>query len=366
MISGIDMNPEIPQKITEVSAQWITAQLRRTSSLSDITVRSFQHNQIGEDQGNNGDIFRLSLDYDGEVREPRSLVLKVPAAAGGLFDPGQMNILNTGEISFYNELQGTVGLRTPKIYLAVSNSELNHHLILMEDLSALTTDSHQEYVSPDKARFGVQSLARMHARWWKDPRLRQIESIENYAVSSKKSPVAFSESWNAVRPRFSKDLGEYVVRFGDMLEEKIVRVQEHLGSAPVTLNHGDARPNNVIIDTTVDPPEPVFFDWQRPSFRRGAADLANFIGRGVEHSNDTGVVTGLVDHYLTNLLAGGVQDYDADQLLFDFRLGLHVPFHVMVFQASRINPGDGIENTVIPRRKDLFECVDALEALKAL
>ena len=75
MISGIDMNPEIPQKITEVSAQWITAQLRRTSSLSDITVRSFQHNQIGEDQGNNGDIFRLSLDYDGEVREPRSLVL---------------------------------------------------------------------------------------------------------------------------------------------------------------------------------------------------------------------------------------------------------------------------------------------------
>jgi hypothetical protein len=95
-------------------------------------------------------------------------------------------------------------------------------------------------------------------------------------------------------------------------------------------------------------------------------DLAHFIGRGIRHSNDAGVVTGLVDHYLTNLLAGGVQDYDADQLLFDFRLGLHVPFHIMVFQVSRINPEIGIENTAILKMKDLYECVDALEALKAL
>ena len=150
------------------------------------------------------------------------------------------------------------------------------------------------------------------------------------------------------------------------MEEKLGRVREHLGSAPVTLNHGDPRPYNMIIDSTVEPPEPVLFDWQRPTYRRGAADLAHFIGRGVKHSNDAGVVTGLVDHYLTNLLAGGVQDYDADQLLFDFRLGLWVPFHVMVFQASRTNPEIGIENTAVPKMKDLFECVAALEALEAV
>ena len=73
-----------------------------------------------------------------------------------------------------------------------------------------------------------------------------------------------------------------------------------------------------------------------------------------------------MDHYLTNLLDGGVQDYDADQLLFDFRLGLHAPFTIMVFQAFRTNPEIGIEKTAIPKMKDLFECVDALEALKML
>jgi hypothetical protein len=268
---AMDTITDIPQTISEVSPRWLTAQLRQTNGLSGVKVRSFQHNQIGEEQGNNGDIFQLHLDYDGEVREPRSLVLKLPAASGGLLEPDKMNLLNSRETSFYNELQGDVGLRTPRIYLAVSNTDLNHHLILMEDLSGLATDSHQEFVSPDKARIGVQSLARMHARWWEDPRLRHFEWIDDYATSYQLSPESFSESWSATRPRYSQEFGEYVVRFGDMLEEKLGRVLEHLGSAPVTLNHGDPRPNNMIIDFTVEPPEPVLFDWQRPLYRRGAA-----------------------------------------------------------------------------------------------
>ena len=213
---------------------------------------------------------------------------------------------------------------------------------------------------------GVQALASMHARWWEDSRLRNFEWIDNYAKSSQISRERFSKMWSVTRSRYSGEFGEYAVTFGNMFEEKIDRVLQHLGSAPVTLNHGDPRPANMVIDSTVEPPEPVLFDWQRPSYRRGAVDLAHYVGRGVMHSNDASVVTELVDYYYANLLNEGVRDYDADQLLFDFRLGLHIPFVIMVFQASRADPEVGIANTAILRTNGLIECVDALTALNDL
>ena len=358
--------PDIPQTISEISSSWLTAQLRRNSGLSDVTVRSFQHNQIGADQGYNGDIFQLHLDFDNVAQGPRSLVLKMPASTGGLFEPDMMNLLNSRETAFYNELQGKVGLRVPKIYVAVSDTDTNRHLILMEDLSDLITESYQEFVSPDKAMVGVQALAGMHARWWEDSRLRNFEWIDNYAKSSQISRERFSKMWSVTRSRYSGEFGEYAVTFGNMFEEKIDRVLQHLGSAPVTLNHGDPRPANMVIDSTVEPPEPVLFDWQRPSYRRGAVDLAHYIGRGVMHSNDASIVTELVDYYYANLLNEGVRDYDADQLLFDFRLGLHIPFVIMVSQAWRADPEVGIASTAILRTKGLIECVDALATLKDL
>ena len=360
------MPPEIPQAITEITPQWLTEQLTRREELSSVEVNSFDHTLIGVGQGNNGDIFQLQLQYSGSVQGPQTLVLKLPAASGGLFEPERMNLLNTRETSFYNELEGHVGMRVPKIYLAVSDTDLNRHLILMEDLSVLRDDAHQDDVSPEIGRLGVRALGNMHANWWNDPRLPNFDWIDNFAQSTQFSPEYFSKLWSSAKSRHAPEYGEYAVRFGDALEEKLARVLQHLGSAPVTLNHGDPRPANMFFDSTVSPPQPVLFDWQRPTMRRGAADLAQYISRGVRHSNDISVIEGLIDLYHTELTTGGVTGYSPEQLAFDFRLGLLIPFIIMAFNASRKGPDTDIADTMIPIEKDLPETVNALTAVEAL
>ena len=218
------MMPEIPQTIDEITPRWLTEQLTRREELAGVEVNSFRRRQIGIGQGNNGDIFQLRLEYTGQAGGPQTLVLKLPAASGGLFEPERMNLLNARETSFYNELENDVGLRVPNIYLAVSDTELNRHLILMEDLSVLRADAHQDYVTPEIGKLGVRALAGMHAKWWNDPRLPGYDWIDDFAQSTQFSPEYFSKLWSSAKSRYSREFGEYAVRFGDALDEKIARV----------------------------------------------------------------------------------------------------------------------------------------------
>jgi hypothetical protein len=360
---------EIPAHAGELTAQWLTDSLRSGGVIGPVaSVSSFESVTLGEGEGFIGDLARVTLTYEGADGDaPASLIAKFPTDLQANRQLGEMFVLYEHEIRFYNELAGEVPVRKPVHYFsamdpapkaaAIVQGILNllptaivlkllgpigraggsrRFVGLIEDLAPARVGDQVAGLSVADAELALSQLAKLHAHFWNDPRLEEMDWILPLNQDSRIAQGLFKQALPDFNEEFSALLPDRAFEIGDWLTDHGLELLDRLTEQPYTMLHGDFRPDNLFFgDGKTDWPVAVI-DWQSPTRGAGAYDVAYFIGWSI-NEEDHGAIDGLIEGYHTALVEHGVTGYSLDQCRRDYVLGQLMVQHRGVFLVGQLD-----------------------------
>jgi hypothetical protein len=315
-----------------IDAGWLTAQLRSHGFAAE--VKDFTRRQIGT--GQIGKCIRYEMDIDGDSAAPRSLIGKFPSddplsRATGV---ALRNFLK--EVSFYQQLQSSLRIRTPRCYFAQIKDEGPEFMLLLEDLSPAEQGNQLAGCSETVARAALSQLVGLHAPSWNDARLLELDWL---GQSTPESGAMVTSLYNAQLPGFME-------RFGDKLDAdqraiitafgQSSALQQRSQSEPFALVHIDFRLDNLLIDETGPEPIVTTVDWQSITVGNPMTDVAYFIGAGLLADTRRSAEDALVREYHQALLAAGIADYAWTNCWEDYRRATFAGFSVTVVASMLV------------------------------
>jgi hypothetical protein len=320
-----------PDDITpELLTEWL-----QKAGHAGAEVRGFRAERIGT--GQIGQCIRYELELSGD----RS---GVPPTVVGKFASDDPTSRQTGillrnfvkEVSFYQELQARLGIRTPRCYHAEIEGDGPDFVLLLEDLAPRRQGDQLAGCSPEVARAAVHELVGLHAPSWCDATLPPLEWLG--------APNDLTVQIG--RTLYRSQLGPFLDRFRARLEpdeaEIIERVADSTGPPfellgdVFSLVHVDYRLDNLLIDETQKPPSVAVVDWQSVTLGNPLADVAYFLGAGLLPEVRREVEREIVETYHGALLEAGVAGYDFERCWADYRRGAFAGFAVTVVAAPMV------------------------------
>ena len=245
----------LPTNPEEFTPAWMTEALASGGHLGDARVTGVTPASVGEGFGLLGSLARLSLAYDrDDPALPRTLVAKFPALAEVNREIARQYQVYVREVRFYQEIQDTIAMPTPRAFFAEYDPDTNDGVILLEDLAA-TNRIGDQLVPPERGELGplVDMLADLHAAWWGTAETPAVDWVPKF-----NAPV-----WQQVSGTMQGFWPTYQTGFGHMLtgelRDVIERVWanlpwllERLAEPPITLVHTDYRADNMFFPADGD------------------------------------------------------------------------------------------------------------------
>lgn len=310
----------LPTSIEALTPEWLTAALRE-GGLSDVTVTGVKSTVIGEGVGFIGQVARLELAYAASVAgAPPSIIAKLPSS-----DPGSRMIgvafgLYEREVRFYTELAPASDLPAPRCYFAAYDPSAGQSVVLLEDLAQGEFGDQVAGATPAQAEIAVDAIGRLHARWWQSPRLDELAWLTP-SIETLRQPILmmYEASWRPAIERlghlFTPEMIEVIPEMG----KRTMAVLDDLTTVPLTLGHGDYRPDNLFFGDAESGRPIVVCDWQGPGKAPGITDIAYFIAGSLEPDDRRVHEDELLRRYHNLLLEGGVRDYSFETLKEQYR-----------------------------------------------
>ena len=236
----------------DVTPELVTRCLRE-AGFASADVRSLRGTRIGT--GQIGQCVRYELELAGDSGDtPRSLVGKFPSDDPTSRQTGVLLGNFWKEVSFYQELQPRLGIRTPRCYYARIEGRGPEHALLLEDLAPAAQGDQLRGCTPAVARAAVLELVGLHAPTWCDRSLRALE----WLGAPDESTVQIG------RTLYQAQLPAFLARFRERLAADEVAILsrvamsagppfEPLGDVFAAL-HVDYRLDNLLIDESQTPP----------------------------------------------------------------------------------------------------------------
>jgi aminoglycoside/choline kinase family phosphotransferase len=310
--------PATPDRVTGL---WLTEALRGSSAVRAAAVESFRWQRIGEDQGDIGLIVRFRLGYDRREEDaPASVIGKfAPPDAGR---PCFLGAPFERELRFYRELAQNVGVPAPRFFGGGFDRDTGGGLLLLEDWGHLRAADLMAGCSLQDAERVVESLARMHAGWWDDARLRRFGWLppgDDYAdLPFRRWWDAYPERAAAVMP--GARLSPAFLEAGGRLCGRLREVFGALSRPPVTCVHRDVHAANLFFGSGAHDPPVLFMDWQLVGRGKGVGDLTYFAVSSLATADRRRWERGLVERYHALLARRGVAGYSLDRCWEDYQL----------------------------------------------
>jgi hypothetical protein len=298
-------------------------------------VRSLRGTRIGT--GQIGQCYRYELELAGDPGDtPRTLVGKFPSDDPTSRQTGVLLRNYWKEVSFYQQLQPRLGIRTPRCYHAHIEGQGPEHLLLLEDLAPAEQGDQLGGCTPEVARAAVLELVGLHAPTWCDASLEKLEWLG--------APSAMTLQIG--RSLYQSQLPAFLSRFRDRLAPDEVAIIERVADSkgpPFELLgevfaavHVDYRLDNLLIDATKSPPSVAAVDWQSLTLGSPLSDVAYFLGAGLVPEQRRAVEREIVEAYHAALGKAGVRGYDAARCWNDYRRGVFAGFAVTVVAAPLV------------------------------
>jgi len=322
---------EIPTD-ESIDATWLTAALRSNGFSAE--VKDFTRRQIGT--GQIGKCIRYDMEIEGDPNAPRSLIGKFPSddplsQATGV---ALRNFLK--EVSFYQQLQSSLSIRTPRCYFAQIKNEGPEFMLLLEDLSPAEQGNQLAGCSESVARAALAEIVGLHAPSWNDSRLLELDWLGR----------ATPETSDMVTTLYNTQLPGFLEKFGDKLDAdqraiisaygQSKALQQRSQSQPFSLVHIDFRLDNLLIDESGSAPVVTTVDWQSITLGNPMTDVAYFIGAGLLEDTRRPVEEKLVREYHQALLGAGIADYDWEDCWEDYRRATFAGFSVTVVASMLV------------------------------
>jgi len=339
-------------------------------------VASVERETLSDGKGFVGQVFRLRLGVEDDgATAPDTVIAKLPTTVRENRAMGELLGAYEREILFYRELAQEVPIRIPRAFFSQMEgtraSERDAEGAVMMDrmpmwlirlgmrlVTWIVTRRRREYVlliedlAPDRpgdqmkgcdaaqARGVVESIARLHARFWRDAALETCSWLRRLDLNPRTLHCVFLENSPAFRARFA-DRAPGLARILDWLEANALELMRSLhASGPETLLHGDLRLDNVTFPPDGAASAPAgFLDWQLCGRGPGVYDVAYFLSGALSADVPAPATIGLVEDYHAMLCAQGVTDYSREACLRDYQRGLLCTLH-RVASTDTMDLGD--------------------------
>jgi hypothetical protein len=344
--------PRIIASPTDITPDTLTAVLRESGALPRGEVVAVE---VHANDAFNSTISHLTLTYSDDVLgdAPMRVLLKRN------IDTAWAVRANAAEVAFY-QLIATLGDDLPMLlraYAAAHDPVSGKSHLLLPDLS----ETHETPVErarvlaldgvPDDAQLDgiVDAIAAFHAYWWDHPALGQPAlppsglygnkvAYEGFLASTASDWAAFSVAEDNDIPGDLRALYEAALPHLPALWDRYLA-----GRVParrhVTLCHGDCY-FAAFLCPRESGSRTYIIDWQGPFVDLAARDLnylfANFWTSAQRQEN--GREVRLLRRYHGALLAHGVEGYEWDDLVADYRLMLIIRIFLPIWDAVNRSP----------------------------
>lgn len=318
----------IPDRIDDISAEWLTAALRN-GGVIDCRITKAEFERIGEGRGNLSSIVRCRLHYDAPSgAEPRVVIVKIEPEGERFRQSVEFSHGFEREIRFYREVAPLAPIRLAKFYYGAYDT--HRAVIILEDLSQLQSRSQIHGLDDADTLAAARQIARMHAHFWSSDALERFHWMP---VHDERMTLNFAQYWDRFVDDYGLRIGKDAIALGNRLRESLDWLRNEIATRPRTICHGDFRADNLFYGDSHASDDVVIFDWQLCQRSLAALDLARLVGgseppaeRRTHHMHAFAV-------WHEALLAEGVSGYSLDTALADFRLAalVHLCTPVRVF-----------------------------------
>jgi thiamine kinase-like enzyme len=247
------------------------------------------------------------------------------------------------EVAFYTAiLPETQEFPVPRCYYTEWDETTRHAALLLADLS----QTHFQRPIPlapalEQCRRIMESLAQIHAHWWNHP---QLGKTIGAALSTSEAQASIDRLQASFAP-FLDYLGDALLPAQRVAYEQILassflrrRTQRLQTQRMVTLIHGDAHTNNVMLPNDPVHGRAVLIDWHRWSIDVPLYDLAFLIALHWSAERRAALERPLVRSYYDQLLRHGVANYTWEDCWMDYCESVIVMTLIPIGQFRRQMP----------------------------
>ena len=282
-------------------------------------VRASEPKRIGE--GQVGMNLRYALSSDAP-QVPASVVVKMASPDPTSRATGISLRNYEREVKFYNELVGTLDVRSPKCWFADWHEEGGDIAIVLEDMAPCEQGDQIRACGIEHARLAVDQLVKMQGPRWKDGSLSSIDWLQRRDANDVER---LSGLIAMVKPGFMAVYHEAIIEqtgaegleFVETMAANIEGYVRGKGDA-FSVTHGDFRLDNLLFATDAGGVPCAVVDWQTPGHGNGIADLAYFIGAGLLPDDRRLHEWELVDRYIAGIESYG-HEVDRDWVKHHYR-----------------------------------------------
>jgi hypothetical protein len=312
-----DPSPALVSDPAEVTPEWLTAVLAHAGALLDGRVIAFESESVGT--GQVGANIRYRLRYESPpVDAPSSVVAKFASADDASRATGIATLTYETEVAFYRDLASTVDISRPHCYFAAIEAGTANVVLVLEDLSPAEQGDQLAGCTLAQAELAMVEAARLHGPRWGDPTLLEHRWLVDRVGAS-----------TGIADLYRSLFGGFVDRYRATLDGQAIAVGERLGGGieqwssyrppGLTITHGDYRLDNMLFATQAGGRPLTVVDWQTVRLGCGTADVAYFLGAGLDPATRRDHERELVVRYHDAVVAYGVEDYPRDACWEDYR-----------------------------------------------
>lgn len=339
-----------------LDADWITANVE----IDGVTpVAADFAGFIGTGQmSRNG---RWSLDW-GDHDGPASVVVKVPSADPTVRAVSFEHGIYQKECGFYLTVRPLTDVAAPPLLAAhVADDDF---CLVLEDLSGSEQGDQFTEPSDEQLVLAIEQAAALQAPVWGTLDRPEFDA---YRVDNEARAAGYAEQMAFFHAVVEDRLGAGIEPdVAALLDEFVPRSGAYVGrSEPVTLVHGDFRPDNFLFAVEPGAPPIMIVDWQTLALGTGTTDIAYLLGAAIGAERRRAIEHEMIDRYLAELAGRGV-DHPRARCLEEYAIGsLHGLFVAMAAttMAEQTDRGDALFTLMLNRHGRHAIDMDALARL---
>lgn len=326
-----------PTQPSELSTEWLTERLRSTGDIGDDRVTRFSSTPVGEGIGMLGILVRVALEYDRENSGgPSSLVAKFATPVASNRAVAMAYRLYEREVGFYREIAPTIDASAPKCYAAEVDPETGDCVLLLEDLSGMTTGDQVAGCTAESAELIIDAVVPLHAKFWGHPEDLTVKSVPRIDSEAQSAGITAGceAGWDPCMSQFGHVVADEIKASRNRFLPAVPEIHRMIGRRVQTLIHGDVRLDNLMFDES----HIVLLDWAL-SISTGLQDVAYLLSQNVTTDERRAHETELLEHYQQRLAEHGVE-YPLDKCWEDYRVGVLYVFCYAVVIAGTLDPAN--------------------------
>jgi hypothetical protein len=326
-----------PTSPAEVTPAWLTGALRTAGAITDAQVTGVSTTPVGVGIGMLGVLCRIAIEYDRlEDGAPTSLVAKFATPVEGNRAVAMAYHMYERESGFYTEVLPQIETSAPKCYAAEVEPVSGDCIIVLEDLSHLTTGDQVAGCDAETAKRIIDTFVPLHAKFWGHPEDMTVETVPHIDGETQSAGITAgcAAGWDPCMALFGHLIPDEVKAAKHRFLPSVPEIHRMIGRRDQTIVHGDVRLDNLMFGDD----QIVLLDWAL-SVSTGLQDVAYLLSQNVQLEERRAHEAELLEYYRLRLAEHGV-DYPADKILEDYKVGVLYTFCYAIVIGGTLDPAN--------------------------